>query len=191
MTVNRALLCYFVKYFRAALQGVFVASTRGLQPIDTHHRGSFWLYTGSLALPQEDELFYDVAFKVYLFADMYDSLLLRRVAINAIHESASTGSVPSLGKMALAFENLPPSSLLCQLLLCLHTHHWSPSHGALQLMRQEITSTLHTFLMRVAIRKASASTSTSHPETTASAYCCSHLCQYHEHTMDGELDGGE
>ncbi|PPJ60561.1 hypothetical protein CBER1_08136 [Cercospora berteroae] len=130
--IPRELICTRSNYFRATFKGQFsesksLTTTLGDTPIWTFKTFVGWLYTSRLVLPQNPaDLLGETSeandpttwpFKtlseLYVFADRFDTRMLRRLIIEQIIFEISSGDgYPELSEITFLYENLPRTSPL-------------------------------------------------------------------------------
>lgn len=130
--VPRELICTRSDYFRATFKGHFsegksLTTTLEDTPIWTFKTFVGWLYTSRLVLPQKPaDLLgetseakdpttwpFKTLFELYVFADRFDTRMLRRLVIERIiFKIASGEGYPELSEIAFLYESLPRASPL-------------------------------------------------------------------------------
>jgi len=189
--VHKELLCYYSKYYRAALKGGFSEAESNVFEVDASHAclGDFvgWLYTGYLEpFPWKP----DSATKpmsvvdMYILADRIDSLALRRSIISSLVPMPKIGNTRyTLGfhAIAVAFNSLPMSAQLCKFAIDSYVEHWQESEDDDDTMRVlDEAPTL--FLYKVICGK----NKLLERITKRSCVCCATACTYHEHESEEE-----
>lgn len=185
--VHKTLLCWWSKYYDRALNGHFVEASQGLQPVtaseDTLRHAVQWMYTGKLQKRVENRtrvrylrLSIDDAVEVYLFADQYDILALRRAAISTMSAVyMGDSAIASNATINKAVANTVISSPLCRFFIDAEGHHdcFKPRHGDAELDSD--------FLSAVA-----QAIGDGHYDEDELCRSCYEVCNFHEHESEDE-----
>lgn len=121
------ILCYYSTYYRAALKGAFREADRDALDVDasaqTLRLVIQWLYTGGVAITTSTpELV-----QLYIFADRYDFLALRRQIISIfVPYRTSRFGCARYEQVGQAFDSLHDNSQLRRLIVETYVQHWGP-----------------------------------------------------------------
>ncbi|THY81899.1 hypothetical protein D6C92_10213, partial [Aureobasidium pullulans] len=117
--INKELLCYFSKYYRAALNGRFAEAHQQIFNVDLSGQQlrvfTAWIYTGQLELlkwNREDRLM------LYVFADFAEILALRRQIMT------EEGRMERYKEVGLAITHLPDNSPYRRRIVDHYARHW-------------------------------------------------------------------
>ena len=178
--IRRDLLCFYSKYFDAALNGPFEVTFDAdhiftLEDTNDHVLSAFatWTTTGRLYLNPESSQysFLDDRFlvKLYILADKIDCLALRRMIMTIL---VAKEKLPAYSVIELAVTNLPTSSPLMALFALrrgtLTGRRWFPEHY--EAMREALVS----FMRKVTFEYYEWSPGIGH-------------CVFHEHASRAEF----
>jgi hypothetical protein len=188
--VHKELLCFFSSYYNAALNGKFSEALKNRFDVAlcSEHLKSFatWLYTGEIHNNEKNTIYWKGLLKLYVFADLVDSIALRRVVINEI--VGFDELEPRYEHVKFILENVTRHSQLYEWTLASFIAHWKPQHDeddpCLFDSETDPDCLLPTFMYNVmrgvADRKKD--------QGSSDRPCCNEPCEYHEHESKEEWE---
>ncbi|KAI5241314.1 hypothetical protein E4T43_05541 [Aureobasidium subglaciale] len=129
--VHRQLLSYFSPYFKAAFESGFAESKQevfvleGLSAI-TYQELLIWLYTGQFRGLESGESYW-LLIELYVFADAYEFLALRRKIMSTLAQSKRIG-LPVIMESVGGLSQVPTTSPLYQWCVETYINHWDPRY---------------------------------------------------------------
>jgi len=180
-TINKSLLCYFSKYYRAALNGRFAEAHQQVFDVDLSEQQLKvfigWIYTGRLELPNWDR---EDRVMLYVFADFTEILALRRQIMT------EEGRMERYREVSLAFTHLPDNSPYRKRIVDYYIRHWTPEDDRYDSFDLRNIATYGDFFYQVMHGQAQEK-SLKHAECP----CCRNPCNYHEHEGEEEWEASE
>lgn len=197
LTVHKELLCYYSKYYYAALKGQFSEARKDNFEVDTDYETLSlfigWIYTGKFN--KNVHSFYLV--RLYILADGKEVLALRRKVLQELQSKVNTGVLVSYTSVRQAYQCLPDSSPLLDFLVQAYINHFHPGFDTKQgvdvgnnpqarAYKPTIESTPSQFFYKVLIGQSTFLHSTSPNFVKPPCDCCHNICKFHEHGNDSE-----
>lgn len=188
--MNINLLCHFSPYYHAALQGGFKEARKKSLDVDTDEETLvtviFWLYHGQLptAFTSFDSFTRkNYLLKLYIFADRFDILALRRYIISHWASTNWSTNLLSFSQVAFAYTNLPTSSPMLRYIVDVTA--WHRAFGADDTGRDVLPLD---FVYSVLERKDELAF---RGGSVTKCPCCFDTCHYHEHESEEERYASE
>lgn len=189
-SVHKALLCHYSPYFNSALNGNFSEAKDGLHPLAINEqvvtRFIGWLYTRNSfcsTLPEDRPS----ASSLYIFADRYDVLALRRDCLNMLSSLTRRNIITSYTSVVNAYGNLPESSPYLRALEQTYICKWTPDLDSIGDQDATRATAPSNFLAAVMVGKARRNGSGDHRP----GCCCYNVCRFHEHESDEEREASK
>ncbi|THZ91632.1 hypothetical protein D6C82_09880 [Aureobasidium pullulans] len=177
-TINKELLCYFSKYYRAALNGRFAEAHQQLFNVDLSGQQltvfTAWIYTGQLELlkwNREDRLM------LYVFADFAEILALRRQIMT------EEGRMERYKEVGLAITHLPDNSPYRKRIVDHYARHWKTADDRYDGWHPKDDAIYRGFWYQVWDVQAQEGWF-KQPKCP----CCRNPCNYHEHVNEEEWE---
>ena len=187
LLVHKELLCFYSKYYTAALKGNFLEAQKDRfeVPLSSENVEAFvrWIYTGQI----DDDMPVDDSIHLYIFADQMDILALRRPLLTGLAEHA----LLDWDAVKLILTSLPPTSQLHDWIVNSYVAHWELDFDddyPCPLNSEEdpdhlFANFIYKVMKGIAVRDNSEDVS-----DRSECWCCSITCYYHEHTSNEEWE---
>ncbi|CAD0092146.1 unnamed protein product [Aureobasidium vineae] len=187
--VNKALLVFFSKYYRAALTRNFSEANKNIFDVELsgEHLKLFttWLHSGKIEEPVAPKgvCVCETYVRLYIFAEQTEILALRRKVIGYL----ASAPLPKYDTVALILANQPESSPLRKHVLRSYINHWTPEGDTednyLESVERDTEGVLPGFMYKLLVGVANREEVD--PKRCA---CCHRQCRYHEHESTEEVN---
>lgn len=193
-TVHAELLCFFSPYYRAALKGGFMES--GKTQLKVNVQGNIlgsvvtWMYSGTvLNMDESMEVTCKILIELYMFADEYDFLALRRCILST-WDAAWPKVLPLYAHVNEAYQHLPTDSPMLRFLVELYTHHWETNFDHCKEEEESRAQAPRQFLSALLAGKSDLMKKIRDEEPVV-CDCCHTACNFHEHESWAEREASE
>lgn len=189
ITVHTTLLCHFSPYYRAAIEGGFSERDNEFFDIDVDARtleiAVFWMYSCRMSPAEDGATLLEELVKVYLFADKYDFLALRRDVFARWLCADTPTLLVGFATINLAYACLPANSPLLRFLAMTYIHHWKVPKGDEPERIEDLKTAPAAFLAAVLVGKGD---DQDIHTTWDNCDCFSRQCEFHEHENPAERE---
>lgn len=199
LAVHLELLCFLLPYFRAAFKGGFQEREKDSLDVEVSQHVLeivvAWMYTGQLT--GEHCLYARTLIDVYIFADKFEFLALRRSIIRpaAFRRYKGCRFCSSYSTVSHAYRNLPSNSPLLRFIEKTYIQHWRCDvdedpidHSDRAAAPPEFLSAVlygRDKMLRDAQDKRSKGDENAMSDMQKCA-CCNDVCLFHEHQSEEE-----
>lgn len=200
VSVHTELLCHFSPYYYAALKGGFEESGSESLEVDTDKETLnllvSWLYSGQLLahLSPADRFKKYRLMCLYIFADRFDFLALRRHIFKAWNEAFIVSKSPGFENVNYLYKNLPTSSPMLQFTVDVDAKHKVFKSYVLGAAERAPSAYLFAVLQAREAIHLSELTNIKNPAAKTEDIkcpCCHDVCRYHEHESEEERKASE
>lgn len=188
ITVHLDLLCSFSRYYTAALKGNFQEAGKDFLSVKTSadilDMAIVWIYTGQLQTTNHNKttLSAEELIQLYIFADHFDFLALRRTIITYWTKvNQSSCMIADDGNIGRAYDSLPENSPLLRYLVCLHVYHVEP-----WIEYFVCSGAPADFLLALVGGKKRCRAERKRFGYLEDCACCHNPCGFHEHESEGK-----
>ncbi|KAF1351865.1 hypothetical protein BDV97DRAFT_133617 [Delphinella strobiligena] len=183
VTIHLDLLCFDSRYYTAALKGSFQEAGKNFLEVETSadvlKMAVVWMYTGQLQTTKHSKttLSAEELIQLYIFADHFDFLALRRAIITYWAKmNQSHCMIPDDERIGGAYDSLPENSPLLRYLVCLYTYHAEP-----WIEYFVCSGAPADFLLALVKEKKRKRLETKKFGDLGDCACCHYPCSFHEH----------